>query len=134
MYLLKEKQRRAFALMAELAHRGESRTMEQMTEAIDVCVSYGEQCIVALRNAGLVCGQRGPGGGYVLTRSAATITLANIARAVIKHEAPPEQKDKEVDMLSIMTLSLMEDATLEEYVALQDAARTQREVARKEVA
>lgn len=44
--------------------------------------SYLEQLFAKLRRAGLVCSARGPGGGYRLARSAATIPIAAIVAAV----------------------------------------------------
>lgn len=43
---------------------------------------YLEQIFQRLRRAGLVSGKRGPGGGYVLARGAAEITLKSIVEAV----------------------------------------------------
>jgi Rrf2 family iron-sulfur cluster assembly transcriptional regulator len=43
---------------------------------------YLEQILLALKGAGLVRSKRGVGGGYVLARSPAEITLADIVRAV----------------------------------------------------
>lgn len=43
---------------------------------------YLEQILLALKGAGLVRSKRGVGGGYVLARDPADITLANIVSAV----------------------------------------------------
>ena len=43
---------------------------------------YLEQILLALKGAGLVRSKRGVGGGYVLARDPADITLAQIVRAV----------------------------------------------------
>lgn len=47
----------------------------------DLSLRYLEQVFNRLRRAGLVCGLRGPGGGYRLARPAAQITVAEIASA-----------------------------------------------------
>lgn len=47
-----------------------------------ISLSYLEQIFARLRNAGLVEGIRGPGGGYRLSRHANDITLAEIVQAV----------------------------------------------------
>jgi Rrf2 family transcriptional regulator, iron-sulfur cluster assembly transcription factor len=47
-----------------------------------ISVSYLEQLFAYLRRQGLVQGVRGPGGGYVLTRPASQISLADIVAAV----------------------------------------------------
>ena len=43
---------------------------------------YLENILLQMRRAGLVRGQRGPEGGYVLARPAAEISLADVIRAV----------------------------------------------------
>jgi len=43
---------------------------------------YLEQIFQKLRRAGLVASKRGPGGGYLLARSAESITLADVIEAV----------------------------------------------------
>lgn len=43
---------------------------------------YLEQILLALKGAGLVRSKRGVGGGYVLARDPAEITLAQVVRAV----------------------------------------------------
>jgi Rrf2 family iron-sulfur cluster assembly transcriptional regulator len=47
-----------------------------------ISVSYLEQLFAYLRRQGLVQGVRGPGGGYILTKPAADISLADIVAAV----------------------------------------------------
>ena len=47
-----------------------------------ISVSYLEQLFAYLRRQGLVQGVRGPGGGYILTRPANQISLADIVAAV----------------------------------------------------
>ena len=47
-----------------------------------ISVSYLEQLFAYLRRQGLVQGVRGPGGGYILTRPATDISLADIVAAV----------------------------------------------------
>src|SRR6185312_15778429 len=43
---------------------------------------YLENILLQMRRAGLVRGQRGPEGGYVLARPASEISLADVIRAV----------------------------------------------------
>jgi Rrf2 family protein len=52
-----------------------------ISDATLISVSYLEQLFKALREAGMVEGVRGPGGGYLLTRAASKITLADIITA-----------------------------------------------------
>lgn len=53
-----------------------------LSEEQGISVSYLEQLFAYLRRGGLVQGVRGPGGGYVLTRPASDISLADIVAAV----------------------------------------------------
>lgn len=53
-----------------------------LSEEQGISVSYLEQLFAYLRRGGLVQGVRGPGGGYILTRPAADISLADIVAAV----------------------------------------------------
>lgn len=48
----------------------------------NISVSYLEQMFAELRRAGLVESTRGPGGGYEIARTPATISVADIVRAV----------------------------------------------------
>ncbi|MBF0214262.1 MAG: Rrf2 family transcriptional regulator [Magnetococcales bacterium] len=48
----------------------------------EISLSYLEQLFAKLRRRGLVRSVRGPGGGYVLMTSPATISVADIIRAV----------------------------------------------------
>ncbi|MGB5259215.1 MAG: Rrf2 family transcriptional regulator [Gammaproteobacteria bacterium] len=48
----------------------------------DISLSYLEQLFTRLRKAGLVDSTRGPGGGYMLGRSADAISVADIIAAV----------------------------------------------------
>lgn len=57
-------------------------TLADISRCQDISLSYLEQLFAKLRRAGLVCGVRGPGGGYRLARAAATITIADIISAV----------------------------------------------------
>jgi HTH-type transcriptional regulator iscR len=50
-------------------------------ERQNVSVHYLEQLFIKLRRAGLVNSIRGPGGGYVLRRDPATISIAEIVEA-----------------------------------------------------
>lgn len=49
---------------------------------VRISVSYLEQLFKQLREANLVVSQRGPDGGYRLSRPSSQITLAEVARAV----------------------------------------------------
>jgi Rrf2 family protein len=70
--------------MFDLAYNGESGPVQVRVigERQRIPARYLEQIFQRLRRAGLVRGKRGPGGGYVLTREPAAITLADIVEAV----------------------------------------------------
>lgn len=75
----------AVRAMAELAAAGTggSHVKKQvLSEAQSIPANYLENILRELRAAGLVRTFTGPDGGYALTRPAATITLAEIIRAV----------------------------------------------------
>lgn len=64
-----------------LHEAGRPLALTQIAATTDISVSYLEQLFSSLRRAGLVRSLRGPGGGYVLARPAATISVAAILLA-----------------------------------------------------
>ena len=70
--------------MFDLAYNGESAPVQVRVigERQRIPARYLEQIFQRLRRARLVTGKRGPGGGYVLARPAAEITLREIVEAV----------------------------------------------------
>jgi len=65
-------------------HGGEETpvTLASISERQFISLSYLEQLFRALRMGGLVRSIRGPGGGYLLTRPASEISVADVIRAV----------------------------------------------------
>ncbi|MDQ6991429.1 MAG: Rrf2 family transcriptional regulator [Mariprofundaceae bacterium] len=57
-------------------------TLASISERQFISLSYLEQLFRALRMSGLVRSIRGPGGGYLLTRPASEISVADVIRAV----------------------------------------------------
>jgi len=57
-------------------------TLAAISERQFISLSYLEQLFRALRSGGLVRSIRGPGGGYLLTRPATEISVADVIRAV----------------------------------------------------
>jgi Rrf2 family protein len=55
---------------------------EHIAEAQEIPLKFLENILIELRHAGLVQTQRGPTGGYWLTRPADEIALADVIRAV----------------------------------------------------
>ncbi len=56
--------------------------LASISQRQQISLSYLEQLFSRLRRDGVVESTRGPGGGYTLGRSAETITVADIVRAV----------------------------------------------------
>jgi Rrf2 family iron-sulfur cluster assembly transcriptional regulator len=57
-------------------------TLADIADRQVISLSYLEQLFARLRKAGLVKGIRGPGGGYLLAKSANDITIADIIEGV----------------------------------------------------
>jgi Rrf2 family protein len=74
----------AIRAMAELAVAGEQAAVkaEQISVAQDIPLNFLLGILRELRNSHLVRSQRGRDGGYVLSRPAAEIALADVIRAV----------------------------------------------------
>ena len=81
---LTAKSRYAVTALLDLAiHTQNTRvTLADIAERHVISLSYLEQLFSRLRKAGLVTGIRGPGGGYVLAKSAHDITIAAIIEGV----------------------------------------------------
>lgn len=82
---LTSKGRYAVMAMADLAlHSGGERAvpLQEVARRQEISLSYLEQLFSRMRQAGLVTGVRGPGGGYRLARAANTITIDAIIEAV----------------------------------------------------
>lgn len=62
--------------------QGEPVPVQAIGERQGIPARYLEQIFQRLRRAELVTGKRGPGGGYVLARPAAAITLRDVVEAV----------------------------------------------------
>jgi Rrf2 family iron-sulfur cluster assembly transcriptional regulator len=71
------------ALLSLALHGGDGPTsVRDIAERTALPQPYLEQILLALKGAGLVRSKRGVGGGYVLSRDPAEITLAQIVSAV----------------------------------------------------
>lgn len=76
--------RYAVTAMLDLAvHAAEGAVpLADVAERQRLSLAYLEQLFSSLRKAGLVDSRRGPGGGYLLARSAAEISVAEVISAV----------------------------------------------------
>ena len=73
----------AVRALIEVAGRpGEPVTADQVSKAQDIPLKFLLGILGDLRRAGLVRSQRGPSGGYLMDREPASITVADIMRAV----------------------------------------------------
>ena len=81
---LTTKGRYAVMAMADLARHsaGDPLTLSEIATRQDISLSYLEQLFSKLRKGGLVRSVRGPGGGYLLARSAEAIRVSDIVLAV----------------------------------------------------
>lgn len=81
---LTTKGRYAVTAMLDLAlHSGAGPvTLADIAARQGISQSYLEQLFARLRRAGLVASLRGPGGGYVLVRPTATISVSDIIASV----------------------------------------------------
>ncbi|WP_084040135.1 Rrf2 family transcriptional regulator [Demequina sp. NBRC 110053] len=73
---------RAATELAAAGADGHARTTEAISQAQGISRKFLEGILVDLREAGLVVGQRGAGGGYRLARDAHEISVADVVRAV----------------------------------------------------
>jgi Rrf2 family iron-sulfur cluster assembly transcriptional regulator len=82
--LLSTKGRYAVMAIVEIARQAESKpiALSDVAERLELSLAYLEQLFMKLRRNGLVQSVRGPGGGYVLARSATAISIAEIMAAV----------------------------------------------------
>ncbi len=78
------KARYAVMAMVEMAGRGGEQpiALAELANSQEITVPYLEQIFRKLKSGGLVKATRGPGGGYVLSRPADNIYIADIVEAV----------------------------------------------------
>ena len=81
---LTTKVRYAVTAMLDLAFHSQTKpvTLIEIAARQTISLSYLEQLFARLRQAGMVVGIRGPGGGYKLNRPATQINIADIIAAV----------------------------------------------------
>ncbi len=82
--ILGTKARYAVMALVEMAGRDTDRaiTLAELSKSQEITVPYLEQIFRKLKKGGLVRSLRGPGGGYVLSRPAENIFIAEIVEAV----------------------------------------------------
>jgi Rrf2 family protein len=78
--------RYALKMMVEIANNsetGQAISLGEVADKANISRRYLEQLAIALKNASLLHGIAGKGGGYVLTQSAYNIKIGDIVAAVI---------------------------------------------------
>jgi Rrf2 family protein len=79
---------RALIYLASQGGRGEAIPAREIAERWNVPAKYLEQILKTLKEAGLISGQVGIGGGYRLTRPASLITAGEVIRTLDGRIAP----------------------------------------------
>ncbi len=82
--LLSTKGRYAVMAIVEVAKQGDAKPLSlgDIASRLELSLAYLEQLFMKLRRKGLVRSVRGPGGGYVLGRSADAISVGEVMSAV----------------------------------------------------
>jgi Rrf2 family protein len=80
-------------LFMALLPEGEYVNTRDISKNTGISEGYLEQLFIPLRKAGLIIGIRGPNGGYLLGRSADSITVGAILRSVEGDLKPTECVD-----------------------------------------
>ena len=86
--LLTTKSRYAIMAMVDMAQQTQAGTNQQPIALYEIALrqeinlKYLEQIFVKLRQQGLVCSTKGPGGGYVLVKNSKDIKIIEIILAV----------------------------------------------------
>lgn len=81
---LSTKARYAVMSLVELATHDAAQPLglQEISDLQEISLTYLEQIFMKLRKAGLVESVRGPGGGYLLARPAASVCVADIFEAM----------------------------------------------------
>ena len=97
--LISTRSRYGFRALAQLARRGHESPVSLSSIAEDelIPIRYLEQIFGKLRSAGIVCGRRGPGGGYVLCKPPSEITLLEVVEILEKNFLPVDCLDDAKD-------------------------------------
>lgn len=96
---------RAIAMMLEIAAEP-GATPVYALRSTGMSQDSNEQMVRQLRNAGLLAGVRGPGGGVRIATLASSITLGQIVSAVVEPDKPLDQSDPFARAASHITRSM----------------------------
>jgi Rrf2 family protein len=125
----------AVRALTELASVGAGTTMkgDRLADSQGLPVKFLENILAELRRAGIVASQRGSEGGYRLARDPATVSVADVIRAVEGpladvHGTPPEELDLPGPAAPLREVWLSTRAALRsvlEHVTIADVATGQ---------
>ncbi|HEY2332655.1 MAG TPA: Rrf2 family transcriptional regulator [Acidimicrobiales bacterium] len=125
----------AVRALTELAAAGPGTTMkgDRVADSQGLPVKFLENILAELRRAGIVASQRGSDGGYRLARDPATVSVADVIRAVEGpladvHGTPPEELDLPGSAAPLREVWLATRAALRsvlEHVTIADVASAQ---------
>lgn len=84
------KARYALRIMIDLAAHssGNKVKIREVSERQNISVKYLEQVITSLSKAGMVNGERGPQGGYVITVDPSAVTAGDVIRLIDGPSSP----------------------------------------------
>jgi Rrf2 family protein len=88
--MISQKAKYAFKALVELASvpRGQAMLIEDIANAANIPRKFLEHILVELKHHGAIASRRGRGGGYVLLKDPADITVGSILRAIDGPIAP----------------------------------------------
>ena len=95
-------------------------TLAYLARLQDISISYLEQIFAQLRKHGLVKSVRGPGGGYVLNKPLADISVGDVVKAIdnpaakMAENPPSDDTHKLWNQLSKMVYSYLDTVSLED--------------------
>ncbi|MCL2046210.1 MAG: Rrf2 family transcriptional regulator [Oscillospiraceae bacterium] len=91
------KGRYALRMMIDIAENDtkERVTIKEISERQGISIKYLEQIVQSLTRAGMLRGERGYGGGYMLTKTPDQYTIGGILRAIEGNLAPVACLDSE---------------------------------------
>lgn len=88
--MISQKAKYAFKALVELASvpRGQAMLIEDIARKANIPRKFLEHILLNLKNAGLISSRRGRGGGYVLLKDPAEITIGAVLRVIDGPIAP----------------------------------------------
>jgi Rrf2 family transcriptional regulator, cysteine metabolism repressor len=81
---------KALLMLADRYPTAQPLRVEEIAAAQDVPENYLRRLLIELKRGGLVLSQKGPNGGYMLARSPARITMADVVEVIEGDYTPVE--------------------------------------------